>query len=62
MSDIHDSTITSWFCKSSDSGYAKYSRRFHNLSREAQRIAVSLIKNNMPVDEAIKTAKRSVTV
>ena len=42
-------------------GWSKYHRKFSNLTDAAKRIALSLIQNNMPVDEAIKTAKRSVT-
>lgn len=41
-------------------GWSQYSRRFHSLSREAQRIALSLIKNDMSPDKAIKTAKKAV--
>lgn len=40
--------------------WGRYHRKFHNLTDAAKRIAVSLIKNNMPVDEAIRTAKRAV--
>ncbi len=43
-------------------GWCKYHRRFHALTREAQRIALSLIKNDMSPDKAIKTAKKAVTV
>lgn len=57
---MSDSRILSELTKRG--GWSQYSRRFHALTREAQRIALSLIKNDMPVDKAIKTAKKAVTV
>jgi hypothetical protein len=55
---MSENRVLSMFAKSGE--WHRFSRRFHSLSREAQRIALSLIKNDMSPDKAIKTAKKAV--